>query len=86
VRPLPPGSAPGRSYQVEEKEEEEAAVEESHAFSRYDAREEGGLTVPPYLLGLVLIAALAGATLRGGPGAKRRVRPAAAGAESGRRR
>jgi len=88
VRPLPPGSAPGRSYQVEEKEEEEAAVEESHAFSRYDAREESGSVVPPYLLGLVLIAAIGGATLRGGPGARRRVRaePARAGVSRDRDR
>ncbi|HEU4737438.1 MAG TPA: hypothetical protein VFS48_10490, partial [Solirubrobacterales bacterium] len=49
VRPLPPGGAPARSYQVEEKREEEAAIEESQAFSRYDA-ESDGLTVPPYLL------------------------------------
>ncbi len=77
VRPLPPGGAPARTYQVEEKEEEEAAIEESQAFSRH---EPGGtqLKVPPYLLGLVLLAAFAGATARGGPRAKRRSRPAAA--------
>jgi len=71
VRPLPPGGAPARTYQVEERREEEAATEESQAFSRYDggARDEG-LSVPPYLLGLVLLAALAGASLRGGPGAR----------------
>lgn len=34
VRPMPPGGAPARTYQVEEKREEEAAIEESHAFSR----------------------------------------------------
>ncbi len=71
VRPLPPGSAPARSYQVEEKREEEVALEESQAFSRYEELDEG-LSVPPYLLGLVLIAALAGATVRAGPGARRR--------------
>lgn len=83
VRPLPPGGSPARSYQVEEKEEEEAAVEESHAFSRYEGQDEG-LTVPPYLLGLVLIAAIGGAAARGRPGDRRRVR--AAPATAGRRR
>ncbi len=72
VRPMPPGGAPARSYQVEEKEEEEAAVEESHAFSRYEGESEG-LTVPPYLLGLVLIAAIGGASVRGRPGGRRQV-------------
>jgi hypothetical protein len=77
VRPLPPGGAPARTYQVEEKREEEAAIEESQAFSRH---EEGGagLIAPTYLPGLALILALAlaGATVRGGPGARHR--PAAA--------
>jgi hypothetical protein len=73
VRPLPPGGAPARTYQVEEKREEEAAIEESQAFARYEA-EGSGLTVPPYLLGLVLIAAIGGASVRGGPGARRRAR------------
>lgn len=79
VRPLPPGGSPARSYQVEEKEEEEAAVEESHAFSRYEAGDEG-LTVPPYLLGLVLIAAIGGAAVRGRPGGGHRVTAAPAAA------
>ncbi|MET0306824.1 MAG: hypothetical protein ABW196_11460 [Solirubrobacterales bacterium] len=70
VRPLPPGGAPARTYQVEEKREEEAAIEESQAFSRYQPG--GGMSVPPYLLGLVLLTALAGAAVRGGPGARRR--------------
>lgn len=83
VRPMPPGGAPARTYQVEEKEEEEAAVEESHAFSRYEGEEEG-LTVPPYLLGLVLIAAIGGASVRGRPGGRRRV--TAAPARAGRQR
>jgi hypothetical protein len=77
VRPLPPGGAPARTYQVEEKREEEAATEESQAFSRRDP-EGTGLTVPPYLLALVLLAALAGASVRGGPGARRLVRAAPA--------
>jgi hypothetical protein len=95
VRPLPPGGAPARTYQVEEKREEEAAIEESQAFSRYEqasAYESSGdgMRVPPYLLGLVLIAALAGASARGGPGAKRRTRrvttPAPAFSSSARAR
>jgi hypothetical protein len=76
VRPMPPGGAPARTYQVEEKREEEAAIEESHAFSRYQP-DAGGSTVPPYLLGLVLIAAIGAASVRGGPGA-RRAQPQAA--------
>ncbi len=80
VRPMPPGGAPARTYQVEEKREEEAAVEESHAFSRYEAEAEGP-TVPPYLLGLVLLAAIGGAVARGRPGGRRRVTPAPARAE-----
>jgi hypothetical protein len=86
VRPMPPGGAPARTYQVEEKEEEEAAIEESQAFSRYESHDEGGSTVPPYLLGLVLIAAIGGATLRGGPGARRRATAAPARAAGDARR
>ncbi len=66
VRPLPPGGAPARVYQVEEKREEEAALEESQAFSRYEPRHDGA-PLPAYLVGLILIAALAGAALRPGP-------------------
>jgi hypothetical protein len=85
VRPLPPGGAPARTYQVEEKREEEAAIEESQAFSRYEP--DGGTSVPPYLLGLVLLAALAGASVRGGPGARpNRTRPAPALARAERNR
>lgn len=76
VRPLPPGGAPARTYQVEEKREEEAAIEESQAFARHEAG-GAGLAVPPYLPALVLILALAGASVRGGPGARRN-RPAPA--------
>lgn len=77
VRPTPPGGAPGRVYQVEKEREEEAAPEQSKAFSRYEP-DDGG--PPAYLLGLVLIAALAGATVRGSPGRRRRTaaRPAPA--------
>ena len=83
VRPMPPGGAPARTYQVEEKEEEEAAVEESHAFSRYEGEGEG-MTVPPYLLGLVLLAAIGGAAVRGRPGGRGGV--TAAPARAGHRR
>jgi hypothetical protein len=83
VRPLPPGGAPARTYQVEEKREEEAAIEESQAFSRYEP-EEGGSSVPPYLPALIVLLALGAASVRGGPGARRRVRPAPVGV--GRRR
>jgi hypothetical protein len=85
VRPLPPGGAPARVYQVEEEREEEAALEESQAFSRLEP-EADRLTVPPYLLGLVLLAALAGASVRGGPGARRRPVPAPAIARAERTR
>jgi hypothetical protein len=81
VRPTPPGGAPARVYQLEQEDEEEAAIEESQAFSRYEPG-DGRLTVPPYLLGLVLIAAIGAAAVRGGPGARRRSRPAAAPAYS----
>lgn len=77
VRPLPPGGAPARVYQVEEKREEEAAPEESQAFSRPGA-DDDGLSVPPLLIALVLIAAFAGASARGGPGARPRARAAPA--------
>ncbi|HEX8689301.1 MAG TPA: hypothetical protein VF729_03570, partial [Solirubrobacterales bacterium] len=66
VRPRAPGGAPARTYQVEEKREEEAAIEESKAFSRYEP-DNGGMTVPPYLLGLVLIAAIGAAAIRPRP-------------------
>jgi len=72
IRPLPPGGAPGRVYQVEEKREEEAAPEQSQAFSRYEP--DGGGSPTPWLLGLVLIAALAGASVRGSAGPRSRPR------------
>lgn len=75
IRPLPPGGAPGRVYQVEKEREEEAAPEQSQAFSRYEP-EDGG--PPAYLLGLILIAALAGVSMRGSGGGRQRVRPAPA--------
>jgi hypothetical protein len=77
VRPLPPGGAPARTYQVEERREEEAATEESQAFSRHVPGDEGP-SVPPYLPVLIVLLAFGGASVRGGPGARRRVRPAPA--------
>jgi len=62
VRPTPPGGVAARVYQVEEKREEEAALEESQAFSRYSAADSS--PVPAYLIGLVVLAALAGAGTR----------------------
>ncbi|HEY5976412.1 MAG TPA: hypothetical protein VIT85_01035 [Solirubrobacterales bacterium] len=70
VRPTPPGGATARQFQVDEEEEKELATEESHAFSRRSADDDEGLIVSPYLLALVLIAAIGGATVRGGPGAR----------------
>jgi len=81
IRPLPPGGAPARVYQVEEKREEEAAPESSQAFSRYEP-DDGGSPVP-WLLGLVLIAALAGASVRGSAGPRSRSRITAAPARAG---
>ena len=79
ARPIPPGGALARVFQVEEKKEEELATEESQAFAAYDADEHDG-GIEPYLIGLVLIAALAGAAIRLPPAGqrRRRTRPAAA--------
>jgi hypothetical protein len=84
VRPLPPGGAPARTYQVEEKREEEVATEESQAFSRRESGDEGGGSVPPYLPALILLLAFGGASLRGGPGTRRRSRPTPAPGYAGR--
>jgi hypothetical protein len=65
VRPSPPSGGLGRAYQVEEKREEEVAPEESQAFARYHP-DNGGLP-PAFVIGALLLAALAGATIRGGP-------------------
>jgi len=78
IRPTPPGGVSARVYQVEEKREDEVATEESQAFSRYEP-DDGG--PPAYLIGLVLIAAIAGASVRGRPGPRNRHRPAPARAE-----
>ena len=46
----------------EEKREEEVAPESSQAFMAYDADDRA--PVPTYLLGIVLLAAMAGASIR----------------------
>jgi hypothetical protein len=76
-RPIPPGGAPARVYQIEEEREEELAPEESHAFARLEGNEGGGFPAAQVLL-LVGAAALTGASLRGGGGARRRVTAAPA--------
>jgi hypothetical protein len=60
ARPIPPGGATVRAYK--EKREEEAAPEQSQAFSTYRRPEE--FQMAPYLYGLIVLAALAGATTR----------------------
>lgn len=68
ARPIPPGGAVVRVF--EEKREEEVAPESQSAFSAY--RPDDHLPLGPALLGLALIASLAGATLS--LGARRRER------------
>jgi hypothetical protein len=47
----------------------------ARAISSYDGGGDG-FKVPLYLPALILLAAIGGASVRGGPGARRRVRPA----------
>ena len=66
ARPIPPGGATIRAF--EDRREEEAAPEQSQAFSAYHVDAHGG--GPPlalYLLGAAVLAAAAGASLRLGP-------------------
>jgi hypothetical protein len=70
IRPSPPSGGLGRAYQVEEKREEELAPEQSQAFARYHP--DGGGLPPGFVVGAIVLAALAGATIRGGPRARRR--------------
>jgi hypothetical protein len=65
ARPIPPGGATVRAF--EEKREEEAAPEQSQAFSR---RIPEGYGLP--LLALILLAAAGGATIRFDPHRRRR--------------
>jgi hypothetical protein len=62
ARPIPPGGAVVRVY--EEKREEEAAPEQSQAFAAYHPDEGPGIPIAPFVLGVVLIGAAAGAGLR----------------------
>jgi hypothetical protein len=73
--PIPPGGATVRVF--EEKREEEAAPESSQAFARADANENKASSgIPLYVLALVLFMAAGGATIRIGPGRRRRAVPA----------
>ena len=87
-RPAAPRRAPTRSRRSAKRRRRSRNRRPSPATSQ---RETQGFTVPPYLLGLVLLAALAGASVRGGPGARRRSRrvmtpaPAFSSAERTRR-
>jgi hypothetical protein len=62
ARPIPPGGAVVRVY--EEKREEEAAPEQSQAFSAYHPDQGPDVPLAPFVLGVVVIAAAAGASLR----------------------
>ena len=64
ARPIPPSGAVARVYEVEREEEEEAAPEQSQAFSRYDPDQNA--PIEPYLIGVLVLAAFAGASLRAG--------------------
>ncbi|HWH44768.1 MAG TPA: hypothetical protein VNT32_08550, partial [Thermoleophilaceae bacterium] len=63
AQPIPPTTA--RVYQVEEKREEEAAPEDSRAYARYAPEDHAPYGA--YAVGLLLLAAFAGATVRPGP-------------------
>jgi hypothetical protein len=63
LRPSPPSGGFGRAF--ERQREEEVAPEESQAFTRYHP-DDGGLPAG-FVVGAIVLAALAGATIRGGP-------------------
>ncbi|WP_196189422.1 hypothetical protein [Conexibacter sp. W3-3-2] len=71
-RPIPPGGAVIRV--LEEKREEELAPESSQAFAAYDVDEGPSVPYGPFVFGIVLLAAFAGASVR--PGLRRRNRRA----------
>ena len=75
ARPIPPGGATVRA--LERKREEEAAPEQSQAYATY---RHDDFRVAPYVLGAVLLAAIAGAGAGRGA-ARRRERPAFATAD-----
>jgi hypothetical protein len=72
LRPSPPSGGFGRAF--EKQREEEVAPEEMQAFSRYHAEDQGMPT--GYLMGALVLAALAGASIFGGPRGRNRVQPA----------
>jgi hypothetical protein len=81
LRPSPPSGGFGRA--PSRQREEEVAPEEMQAFARYHPDDQG---VPPgYLLGALVLAALAGATIFGGPRGRPRQRAAPAYATRSRR-
>jgi hypothetical protein len=72
IRPSPPSGGLGRA--IEKQREDEVAPEEMQAFSRYHADESG---LPPgFVIGAIVLAALAGATIRRGPRGRGARRPA----------
>jgi hypothetical protein len=66
IRPSPPSGGLGRA--IEKQREDELAPEEMQAFSRYHADDTGLPT--GFVIGAVVLAALAGATIRRGPRGK----------------
>jgi hypothetical protein len=71
LRPTPPSGGFGRAF--EKQREEEVAPEEMQAASRFHHEDQGFPT--GYLLAAMVLAALAGATIFGGPRSRERVRP-----------
>lgn len=71
ARPIPPGGATVRAF--ERKREEEAAPEQSQAYATYGHDDD--YRIAPYLLGAILLTAIAGAGAGGAVG-RRRARPA----------
>ncbi|MCX6387035.1 MAG: hypothetical protein NTV40_10505 [Solirubrobacterales bacterium] len=76
ARPIPPGGAVARVFQVEEKREEEVAPESTQAFSTYRPQDHSGPSAPLYLA-LIVLAAGAGAAIRIGPRGRGRSRTVA---------
>jgi len=70
ARPIPPGGATVRA--IERQREEEAAPEQSQAFSAYG--HDDGSQMAPYLVAAIVLGALAGSAAVGG--ARRRDRRA----------
>ena len=68
LRPSPPSGGFGRAF--EKQREEEVAPEEMQAATRFHHEDQGFPT--GYLLGAMVLAALAGATIFGGPRSRER--------------